>query len=204
MFTLGISKDTRDDFFFPNRGGTASATMEYAVPGSDYEYYKVNLIGSYYVPLTNRFTLKGGLGLGVGDGYGDLKDIGLPFFKNYFAGGPNSVRGFESRSLGPKDSGLTPSPIGGDTRVLANLELLLPAFGAGTTRDKRFGFFVDSGMVWGPEETVDLSTLRYSTGIFFNWYSPIGPFTISYGVPIDEEPGDDLEEVQISLGTVFR
>ena len=70
LLTVGISKDTRDDFFFPNRGGSASATMEYSLPGSDYEYYKLNLIGSYYVPLTNKFTLKGGLGYGVGDGYG--------------------------------------------------------------------------------------------------------------------------------------
>jgi outer membrane protein insertion porin family len=82
--------------------------------------------------------------------------------------------------------------------------LLFPAFGDGNSRDKRLGFFIDSGMVWGPQEDVDLGTLRYSAGLFFNWYSAVGPFSVSYGVPIDEEPDDDTEELQISIGTVFR
>ena len=202
VITAGVSKDTRDDFFFPNRGATGAISIETTVPGSDYEYYKLNIEGAYYRPVSNSLTIKGGAGYAFGDGFGDSSETGLPFFKNYFAGGPRSVRGFNSRSLGPKDTGLTPEPTGGDTRILANIELLGPAFG--DTRDKRFGLFVDSGMVWGNTEDVDLGDLRYSTGLFFNWYSAIGPFSISYGLPINEEDGDDTEELQISIGTVFR
>lgn len=203
VLTAGISKDTRDDFFFPTRGAAGSVTLESTVPGSDFEYYKINLQGSYYMPISQRFTLKGGMGYAVGNGFGDSSDTGLPFFKNYFAGGPRSVRGYESRSLGPKDSGLTPEPMGGDSRLLAQVELLGPAFGDGS-RDKRMGLFIDSGMVWGNEESVDLGTLRYSAGVFFNWYSAVGPFSISYGVPLNEEDGDEAEELQVSIGTVFR
>ena len=90
--------------------------MELAAPGSDFEYYKLNLRGTYYHPLSDALTLKGSIGLGIGDGYGDSSDTGLPFFKNFFAGGARSVRGFDARSLGPQDSGLTPEPTGGDTR----------------------------------------------------------------------------------------
>ena len=202
VITAGVSKDTRDDFFFPSRGATGAISLETTVPGSDYEYYKLNIEGAYYQPISGSLTLKGGAGYAFGDGFGDSSETGLPFFKNYFAGGPRSVRGFNSRSLGPKDTGLTPEPTGGDTRILANIELLGPAFG--DTRDKRFGLFVDSGMVWGNTEDVDLGGLRYSTGVFFNWYSAIGPFSISYGLPINEEDDDDTEEFQISIGTVFR
>ena len=203
VMTAGLSKDTRDDFFFPTRGATGSATLEATVPGSDFEYYKLNLQGSYYVPMGKTLTLKGGMGYSMGDGFGDSSETGLPFFKNYFAGGPRSIRGYESRSLGPKDSGTTPEPTGGDTRLLAQVELLGPAFG-NNARDKRLGLFIDGGMVWGNKQSVDLATLRYSAGVFFNWYSAVGPFSISYGLPFNEEDGDEEEKLQISIGTIFR
>ncbi len=212
VLTLGISKDTRNNFFFPDSGGAASATVEYALPGSDYEYYKLNLLGSFYIPLPRQFTFKAGLGFGIGDGYGGSPK--LPFFKNYFVGGANSIRGFESRSLGPRDCSLmadslrsctTGEPIGGDTRILGNIELQFPAFGGGGSVDKRSGLFIDGGMVYGDNESVDLSAVRYSAGLFFNWYSPIGPFTISYALPIDGgDDTDELEKLQLSLGTVFK
>jgi outer membrane protein insertion porin family len=204
VLTSGLSKDSRDDFFFPTRGSAASATLELAVPGSDFEYYKVNLQGSTYFPLSGFLTLKGGLSLGYGDGFGDTSDLGLPFFKNYFAGGPRTVRGYDSRSLGPKDSGATPEPIGGDRRILLNAEVLFPPFGAQGGNDKRLGFFVDGGQVYGQIESVDLGEIRYSTGLFFKWFSPVGPFSISYAFPLNDEEGDDTEELQLSIGTVFQ
>ena len=136
------------------------------------------------------------------ESWGDL-DV-LPFFKNYYAGGPTSVRGFDSRSLGPVDSGETPEPIGGSKRVTTTAELLFPVPGSGDSRDKRFGLFVDAGMVFADEESIDLGELRVSAGLSFNWFSPIGPLSISYGVPLNEEDGDDVENFQLSLGALFR
>lgn len=203
LFTIGLSKDTRDDFFFPTRGTIGSIALESTAPGSDFEYYKINLHGSWYYSVASALTLKGFVGIGYGDGYGDSKESGLPFFKNYFAGGARSVRGYNGRSLGPVDSGPTPEPVGGDTRVLLSLETLFPPFGS-DGNDKRFGLFVDGGMVYDTADSVDLGQLRYTTGLFFNWFSAIGPFSISYGFPLNEEAGDDIEELQISIGTVFR
>ena len=204
VLTLGIAKDTRNEFFFPTKGGVASLATEATIPGSDFEYFKINLQGAYYLPLGDKLTFKAGGGIGYGDGYGDTSIIGLPFFKNYFAGGSKSVRGYKGRSLGPKDTGPTPAPTGGDRRLLVNVELLLPAYGEGVSKDKRFGIFVDGGQVWGPEQDVELGDMRYSAGVVFNWFSPIGPFALSYGEPLNEEEGDDIENFQISFGTVFR
>ncbi len=203
LFTIGLSRDTRDQFFFPTRGASSSVSLESTFPGSDFEYYKLNLQGSWYFPLSPALTLKGFAGIGYGDGFGDSKEEGLPFFKHYYAGGAQSVRGFQRRSLGPRDSGPTPEPVGGDTRVLLNLETLFPAFGS-DGKDKRVGFFVDGGMVFGDTDSIDLGDLRYSAGLFFNWFSAVGPFTFSYGVPINKEEGDEKEALQISIGTVFR
>lgn len=204
VLTTGLSKDTRDQFFFPTRGSTRSISLEAAVPGSDFEYYKFSVKGTYFYPLSDNLTIKGSLGIGFGDGYGDSKVEGLPFFKNYFAGGARSIRGYDARSLGPVDTGVTPEPVGGDTRILTSVEVLFPAFGSGNTKDKRLGLFVDGGQVYGNTQSVELSDLRYSAGIFFNWFSAVGPFAISYGVPINDEAGDDKEELQVSIGTIFR
>ena len=203
LFTIGLSRDTRDQFFFPTRGTVSSISLESTFPGSDFEYYKLNLQGSWYVPVSSALTVKGFAGIGYGDGFGDTKEVGLPFFKHYYAGGARSVRGYRGRSLGPRDSGPTPEPVGGDTRVLFNIETLFPAFGA-DGKDKRIGLFVDSGMVFSDTESVDPGELRYSAGLFFNWFSAVGPFTFSYGVPLNDEAGDEKEQLQISIGTIFR
>ncbi|NKB76013.1 MAG: outer membrane protein assembly factor BamA [Gammaproteobacteria bacterium] len=204
VLTMGVSKDTRDDFFFPTRGATGNVSLEATVPGSEFEYYKLNLQGAVYVPVSQLLTVKAGLGFGQGEGYGDQSELGLPFFKNYYAGGANSVRGFKGRSLGPRDTGDSPQTLGGDKRVLANLELLFPPYGEGDGNDKRIGIFFDGGMVYGNTEELDLGKMRYSAGLVYNWFSPIGPFSISYAVPMSEEIGDDKEELQISFGSVFR
>lgn len=217
VVTTGLSKDTRDDFFFPTRGQTQSISLEAALPGSDLGYYKLSFQGSHYQPVGDKLTIKSTFGLGYGDGYRGID--GLPFFKNYFVGGTRSVRGYDARSLGPRESSdevddcdmepLTENalarcdPIGGSTRILMGFEALLPAFGA-DSNDKRLGLFLDSGMVYGHSEDIDLGKLRYSVGLFFNWFSAIGPFSVSYGFPLNEEPGDDTEDLQISIGTVFQ
>ncbi len=203
VFNFGVSKDTSDDFFFPTKGAKGSVSIETTAPGSDFEYYKLNLSGTLFLPVGRNLTFKSRGLLGYGDGFGDNAGEGLPFFKNYFAGGARTVRGYKARSLGPRDSSSDPKTLGGNKRVVAGLELLLPPLGDGDNRDKQFGLFIDAGMVFGNDETVDLAALRTSAGIVFNWFSPLGPFAMSYAIPLNEEDGDEIEEFQISLGTLF-
>lgn len=200
--TTNLTRDTRDDFFFPSEGSLLRLGLEVAAPGSDLEYYKLSARAAWFRSLTSRFVLKGGVEVGYGGGFGDTGD--LPFFKNFFAGGPNTVRGYDSRSLGPLDTGPTPRTIGGDTRLLANVELVFPLPGADSSDDKRLSLFMDAGQVFGPEYSVELGELRASAGVAFSWFSPVGPFSISYGIPLNREEGDDEERLQFTLGTFFR
>ncbi len=192
--------DTRDSLLYPTAGKNLRVSAEISTPGSDLEYYRLNLDSSIYFPITRKAAFKLGLGIGYGDGYGDTE--ALPFFKHYFAGGSSSVRGFEARSLGPRDSSNFPQPFGGPKRVVFNASLLLP-IGDGAL-DKRLSMFLDAGQVFSDVDDFDTGEVRYSAGVGFNWVSPVGPLSISYAIPLNEEPGDEVEKFQFSVGRLLQ
>ncbi|MCK5359859.1 MAG: BamA/TamA family outer membrane protein, partial [Gammaproteobacteria bacterium] len=134
-----------------------------------------------------------------GDSYGDT--VIFPFYKNYYAGGSSSVRGYTARSLGPRDS--NNDPFGGSKRVVGGIDVLIP-FPGSEKKDKRLSLFVDGGMVFGQNEDIDFNALRYSYGVGLFWYSPVGPLALSYALPINDEEGDDLEKFQFTIGRGFN
>jgi outer membrane protein insertion porin family len=206
--TSAFAHDTRDSLLYPTSGKNFRLSAEVTAPGSDLEFYRVNLESSYYYPITRKAALKFSADIGYGDGYGDTED--LPFFKNYFAGGSRSVRGFEARSLGPRDTGQFQQPFGGSKRVLLNATLLLPV-GDGAL-DKRLQLFVDGGQVFSNDQSIELDEIRFSAGVGFNWISPVGPLSISYSIPLNEvgaDPlngifGDEIEKFQFSVGSLIQ
>lgn len=206
--TTAFAHDTRDSLLYPTSGKNFRLNAEVTAPGSDLEYYRLNLEAEYYYPITRKAAFKVSANLGYGDGYGDTEE--LPFFKNYFAGGTSSVRGFEARSLGPRDSGVNPQPFGGSQQVILNATLLLPV--GGGALDKRLQLFVDGGQVFSDEDGFEFDEIRFSAGVGFNWISPVGPLSISYSIPlndVDEDPlngiiGDETENFQFSVGTLIQ
>ena len=77
----------------------------------------------------------------------------------------------------------------------------------GSSRDNksmRLSLFADGGMVYGSNEQLDLGQLRYSSGLAFNWYSPVGPLSFSYAIPLNDKPGDRTESFQFTLGVPLR
>ncbi len=210
LFTLtsAFAHDTRDSLLYPTSGKNFRLSAEVTAPGSDLEYYRLNLESSYYYPFTNKAALKLSADIGYGDGYGDTE--GLPFFKNYFAGGSRSVRGYEARSLGPRDTSEFPQPFGGSKRILLNATLLLP-IGDGAL-DKRLQLFVDGGQVFSNDQDIEFDDIRFTAGIGFNWISPVGPLSISYAIPLNEveaDPltgfvGDEIEKFQFSVGQLIQ
>jgi outer membrane protein insertion porin family len=199
--TLGWTQDSLNRAIFPTKGGLQRVSGEITVPGSDLEYYKLNYTGARYFPLGGSKTVRVKGEIGIGD---------LPFYQNFFAGGSRSVRGYKSRTLGPRDTAPPFDPIGGDQRVLLNAEYIFPLPGAKPgNQSQRLSFFLDGGQVFGPGldspgETIDFGELRYSIGLAFNWFSPVGPLAISVAAPLNDQPGDDTEPVQFTLGVPLR
>ena len=132
-----------------------------------------------------------------------------PLFKNFYAGGIGSVRGYYPSSLGPKELETTTSggtrlvPLGGQTRVVGSAEFIFPLPGTGHDRTIRSFVFLDAGTVFGEDETVSLGDLRYSTGVGLTWLSPIGPLKLSVAMPLRKREGDRTQRLQFQIGTGF-
>ncbi len=111
------------------------------------------------------------------------------------------MRGYDAYSLGPSDS--QGNILGGNKRLVGNAEFLFPMPGAGVDRSMRLSLFLDAGQVYGSDQKMNLSDLRYSTGISFIWNSPMGPLRFSYGKPLNAQAGDKVQHLQFQLGQVF-
>lgn len=199
---LGWSQDSLNSAIFPTSGAFQRINGEATIPGSELEYYRTSLSVGAYFPFSRNITYRLKGELNYGDGYAGTDT--LPFYRNYFAGGSNTVRGFRPRSLGPRDIN-TDRPIGGNKRILANMELFFPVPGTDTdNKAMRLSLFVDSGMVYGPDEQVEVDTLKYASGLAFSWFSPIGPLSFSYAFPLNSVKEDDVEKIQFTIGVPFR
>ena len=196
-FTAAWARDTRDSLIVTTDGLLTRFSTELA--GGDLQYYRLGINQQLYWPLSRTFTLFLNADLGYASGSGGKP---LPFFKNYYAGGPGTVRGYEDFSLGPRDA--AGNTLGGTRRVVGNVELLFPMPGAAQDKSLRVGWFVDAGQVYADGAPVDLSELRYSTGLALAWASPLGPLRLSYATPLNEREGiDRVQRLQLKFGTTF-
>ncbi len=167
------------------------------------QYYKLEYKHSWYKPLNDTFTLMLNGELGYGDSYGD-KDF--PFFKNFYIGGVNSVRGFETSAIGPQDvdpsSGVT-FAVGGTKRVLGNAEIYFPIPGMKDSKQLRLSTFLDTGAVYAAGTSMSFDDLRFSTGLGISWYSPFGPIKLVFAKPLNAQTGDRTQTLQFQLGQQF-
>ena len=197
---LGWSHDSRDSALMPTEGGYQRVSGSFSFPGSDLEYYRLEYVNKYYIPLSNTFTFALEGDIGYGDSYGDTSK--LPPWRNFFAGGMKSVRGFKEFSLGPRDS--NGDPLGGNLRVVGNAEVLFPAPFKLMEKSVRLGLFVDAGNVYDITETsFDFGEIRYTTGISGFWLSPFGAFGVSLAIPLNDKPEDETEIFQFAFGSAF-
>jgi outer membrane protein insertion porin family len=203
VITAAFARDTRDKILFPSKGYLSKVTAETTIPGSDLEYYKVSVRTGWYRPLANDLVLGLSGTVGYGGGYGGVGQF--PFYKNFFAGGASSVRGYAAGSLGPSATGqFGDDPLGGSRRLLANANLYFPVPGLENGDKARLSLFMDAGQVYGNAERVSISEMRASAGLAFNWFTAIGPLVLSYGLPLNSEASDRTRKFQITLGTLFR
>ena len=195
------TRDSRNKRILASAGVLTTLGTEIALPGGNLFYYKVNARHLQYFALGKITTLSANLTLGYGGGYGDTSR--LPPYKNYFAGGSRTVRGYESNSLGPRDKLYTDQSIGGQKQVIGNLELIIPNPLVEDEGSTRLTAFVDGGNVFSHEESVSLGEIRFTTGIGLIWLSPVGAMRFSYAIPLNDKDGDKLQAFQFTLGSAF-
>lgn len=197
--TIGWTRDTRDSAIFTTDGTVQRSFLEVGLPVSSQRYYKLTYQHEWFYPLSRNTTLMLNGDLGVAHGYGGRP---LPIFKNFYAGGVGSVRGYDSYSLGPRDS--SGNALGGSQRAVGNAELLFPMPGMDKEKSVRLSVFLDGGTVFGAPGDVPGSTgMRYSTGLGLTWFSPAGPIRLSWAKPLNQQSQDKTQNMQFTLGTMF-
>ena len=191
--------DGRNSAIWPTEGIFQKAYAEVGLPLGDLKYYKLNYEAQFYYPITSYFTLKLNGKLGYGDGYTGQR---LPFFKNFFAGGNRTVRGFRVSSLGPRD--ISFRALGGNKLVVGSAEILFPLPGLQNDRSVRLSGFFDAGTVYGPGGLFpSVEGMRYSAGISATWISPMGPLKVSIAYPLNDDKNDRLQPFQFQFGQQF-
>jgi len=193
------SYDTLNKAFLPTAGTRHRVSFDLSIPGSDLEYYTTSYLGETYIPVLDKedVSLKFKTRLGYGEGFGDSS--GLPFLKNFFAGGIRSVRGYTYNSLGPVDT--NGEQIGGNVLITGTAALQFPMPGVKETDQARLSLFTDAGQVYA--DNVELGDLRYSAGLALAWMTPIGPLSFTYASALNSESTDETEGFQFSIGSTF-
>jgi outer membrane protein insertion porin family len=197
--TIGWAKDGRDSVLFTTKGVFRRASLEMSLPGSTSTYARMTYQHQHFFPIDRKLTLALNGEFGFAKSYGNKE---LPFFKNFYAGGIGSVRGFEASSLGPRDPA-TGESLGGDKRLIGNAELLFPVPGMGQDNSLRLSAFIDAGNVWGYDNKFSLGSMRYSGGIGLGWNSPMGPLKFSFANPFNKKADDKVQRLQFQMGSVF-
>ncbi len=134
-----------------------------------------------------------------------LKATGLPFFENFYAGGTNSVRGFEDNTLGPRSEIMggyyNGQPLGGSLKTVGSIEAYFPRLF--DSPSARVSAFIDFGNVYSGIDDFKANELRASAGVALLWRAPVGPISISYAIPLKKEDGDEIERLQFTFGGQF-
>jgi outer membrane protein insertion porin family len=220
-FTGGWSMDSRNRALFADRGMRNALSFRYAIPGSSVRYYTLNYQFVKYVPLVGKWLISNQATIDYASALGST--TALPPFLNYYAGGPDSVRGYRESRLGPRDNIGLGNPYGGNFRFVNRLELIFPVPEKWRSA-ARVSWFYDIGNVFqtgnnvkffGVDDTTPVNyhfsynALKRSTGLAVQWQAPLGLFRFSYGIPLNAYPGDtvrfndETERFQFSIGQSF-
>ena len=213
----GWSYDSRNRSLFATRGTRQQLFLSAAIPGSDVEYYQARFNFTKYFPISRKWIVRMNAEFGISEALGET--TAAPPYKQFYGGGPQSVRGYKESYLGPRDS--FGRPYGGNMLVAGQLELIIPLPDKFASQ-ARASIFYDVGNVFNSGEVAftdklgspieykpDFDELRTSVGVGVQWLAPLGLFRFSYAYPLnpysgnDRYYGDEIERFQFSIGQAF-
>lgn len=204
---------------FPDRGQRQSLSLSSSIPGTAVEYWVLDYRFQQYIPIWKQITGSLNLRASYGESFGDT--VGLPPYRQSFAGGPDTVRGYKESRLGPKDN--FGNPYGGNALLVGRAEVILP-MPKKWQSSARASLFFDIGNVFSTNDDTrfygkdgltpvtykfKFGNLRRSAGVSVEWLAPMGLFRFSYAFPLNANQGnsvvypDEKEEFQFSVGQAF-
>lgn len=190
----------------PNRGVRLTFRQELAGLGGDTEYLRTQASATFQRDILNeevtlRATLEGGTIQALGGGTTRVTDR---FFLS-----SRQLRGFSSRGVGPRDTGVAESDVlGGNSYAALRLEANFP-LGLPEEYGISGGVFFDAGSLWDLDNTAGAVTvddgfeLRTAIGVSIFWTTPIGPLRLNFSQPLESNPLDDENTFDITISTQF-
>ena len=195
---VSLSRDTRDHIYNTTKGSVNGVSVEYAggVMGGEAAFTKLEGSTSWFfaLPWSTVFHVKGAAGKII-----ENEDGKLPVYEHFYLGGLNSIRGFKTSHVSPKDP-VTDERIGGDKMWYTNLELTFPLFEEAGLRGV---IFTDFGNVYAVEDDWNFDEVKKAAGVGFRWLSPMGPLRLEWGYNLDPDPDEDSSVWDFSIGGAF-
>jgi outer membrane protein insertion porin family len=198
-FTTVFNYNSTDNRLDPSSGTDFEASWEFAGLGGDEHYSKYVLDARTFWPWRwgTVFSVRGQIGY-----VHEWQDEDVPLDERFYLGGIYTMRGFESREVGPRD--INGEFIGGDTTAFFNFEYIFPLYKE--LKIKGVTFF-DVGNAWGDdyfgEDDEAFGSWRYSTGAGIRWLSPLGPMRFEYGYNLDARDYEANSKFDFMIGRFF-
>ena len=196
-----LTYDRRNNIADPTSGYLLQFGNDFAGVGGDVNYFKTTAKAVYYYGITDDIVLTSGIE--VGDIFA-TNDDDIRIFDRYFIGG-NTLRGFESGGVGPRDTS-TDDALGGQQFASGSVEVEFP-LGLPDEFGLTGAVFTDAGLLTTIDESgpniVDTGNLRATVGVGVNWISPFGPIRVDIAQAILKEDHDKTESFRFNFGTRF-
>ena len=195
LFSYSITTNKLDQNFQPTDGYRTSFTQTLPLISDD-KAVENSFNASKYYSVNDNLILSAKLYLKAINSLDDdvrvSKRVYIP---------SSRLRGFESKSIGPKDG---TQYIGGNYGSALNLNTTLPNL-LNDFENIDFSLFLDAANLWHVDydSSLDSNKIRSATGIAVNWFTPIGPLSFSYAVPISDASTDKTESFRFQIGTSF-
>ena len=197
-FGAGLNYNTTDNIFDPKKGVFLDQKFESAFKlfGSQVNYLLSLTDIRAYKEIKKDLIIAKRIQFGMLFPFGSTGEFDVPIFKRFFAGGPNSMRGFPFQRLGPLDS--NQDPLGGNSLLVGNLELRYPLYAD-------FGgvVFLDYGNVFPGTFSYPLDKLKYAVGTGLRYNTIIGPLRLDFGYTLNPEPELNRFQIFVSVGQAF-
>lgn len=195
--SFSVSYDQRDDFLVPGSGWNVFSEFEIANRwlGGSVNFQKLELGGSYHLPVSESTLLHFGLRAGtiLTDGESEKN---IPFNDRFFHGGENSVRGYQQGEASPLDDG--GDPVGAETYALFNFEMEQRVY-------SKFSLVLFSDTVLNARDGSfggDGQTLT-SLGLGLRYQTVVGPVRLEYGHNLNPRESDPDGTLHLSVGFPF-